>query len=142
MSLSRSCYTTTRTTFWKRKNNRQQPECHRRELEHPRHQKKRQHHQRLGNRHQGPGNYRKKLECPGQELHLLFRPGTYILLRLGSHRMYRITRPPVQDPIQESRIPSTTRTQQEHRGQTHRPLGWNSSTPRETCFRSRRRITG
>ena len=48
-------------------------------------------------------------------------PRTHVLLQLRPHRMYRITRPLVQDPIQESRIPSTTRTQQEHRGQPHQP---------------------
>ena len=64
-----------------------------------------------------------------------------ILPRLGSHRMYRITRPPVQDPIQESRIPSTTRTSKQHRGQSHRSRMWSSSTPREVRLGSRRRKT-
>ena len=45
--------------------------------------------------------------------------------------MYHITRPPVQDPIQESRIPSATRTRQKHRGQSHRPRVWSSPTPRD-----------
>ena len=109
VSYSRSCYTTTTTSH------RQQTERHRRELKHPYQKKKRHHHQRLEHRHQGLEHYRKKLGCPRQELHLIFRPGTHILQQLGPHRMYRITRPPVQDPIQESRIPSTTRTRQEHR---------------------------
>ena len=66
---------------------------------------------------QGLEHYRKKLGCPCQELHQIFRPGMHILLQMGGlHRMYRTTRPPVQDPIQESRIPSTTRTRQERIG--------------------------
>ena len=44
--------------------NRQQPQRHRRELEHLHQKKKRHHHQRLENRHQGLEHYRKKLGCP------------------------------------------------------------------------------
>ena len=79
------------------------------------------HHQRLQ-------HYRKELEIPHQEPHLLFHPGTQLLLGressllipLGSHQMHRITRPPVQGPIQASGELSTARTPKEHRG---RPPG-------------------
>ena len=135
-------HSTTRTTFWEREGHRQQPERHRRDLEHPHQKNKRHHHQRLENRHQGLEHYRKKLECPCQELHLLLRPETHIILRLGANRMYRITRPPVQGPTQESSIRSTTRTRQKHRGQSHRPRVWSSPTPKETRFGSRRTKTG
>ena len=112
------------------------------ELEHPHQQKKRHHHQRLEKWHQGLEYYRKKLWCLWQELHILFRPVTHILQRRGRHRMRCLTRPLVQDPIKESRVPSTTRTRREHWGQTSRPLFWILPTPRDTRFGSRRKRTG
>ena len=42
-------------------------------------------------------------------------------IRPGSHRVYRITRPPPQDPTQVQGRPSTARTPREHRGHTSLP---------------------
>ena len=103
-------------------------------------------------RHQRLEHYRKKLECRHHhhEVHLLLHPGTQLLplpgsncpLRLESHRINRITRPPVRHPTRAWRTPSTASTPKRHRGKTPRPRVWISSAPIETHFGSRRRKTG
>ena len=107
----------------------QEPESHRRRLNH----------------------HRKEVGNPHQEPHLPFHPGTQLLLRagsdlrlrLGSHRVHRIPRPPVRIPIQPSKKNSTTRMPRERRGQTPRPRVWISHTlPMETYFMFRMRQTG
>lgn len=74
------------------------------------------------------GTLPQKLECrQRQERHLPFhtrmprlrRPGSNLPRRLGLHRMHRIARPPVLDPIQASRRSPKTPTRNGRWGKTH-----------------------
>ena len=123
-----------RAALSKRTSHRQQPEHHRRKLEYlyqgqERHQaltNPRQgldrHHQglerllqSLQHHHQRLEHYRKRREGYHHQVpHFLFLPGSHLLLRLGSNRMYRITRPPAGDSTQVSGRPSTARTPREY----------------------------
>ena len=113
------------------------------------HLEPKRHHQRLETFHgslpQTTSDCRMEPEITHLEPHLIFHPETHLLLHpgsifivwLGSHRMYRITRPPVRFPIQVSKKRSTARKPREHRGQTPRPRVWILHTPIETDFGSR-----
>lgn len=139
--------TSTQATLPKIRSDRYQPKLHRRDLEHS-HQRQGRHRPRiLRDRsfkgleipHQRPEHhsqrlehyYHKRLECHHHhESHLQSYPESRLLLRLGSHRMHRITKLPVRGPIQVLRRPSTARTPRNHRGQTPQPRTWNTLAPR------------